>query len=72
MGRDPETRKNRKSDLELMRLTIPRRTYTLQHLDYVAECMKRVFDRRLDIRGLEFTYEAPVLRHFTSRFRIKV
>ncbi|HRY77141.1 MAG TPA: tryptophanase [Candidatus Izemoplasmatales bacterium] len=71
MGRDPETRKNRKSDMELMRLTIPRRTYTLQHLDYVAECLKKVYDRRQEIRGLEFTYEAPVLRHFTSRFRPK-
>ncbi|MGE0003425.1 MAG: tryptophanase, partial [Candidatus Izemoplasmatales bacterium] len=68
LGRDPDTGKNLKSDAEFMRLTIPRRTYTFEHLRYVAECVIRVYQRRNDIRGLKFTYESPILRHFTASF----
>ncbi len=64
--RDPVTRENRYSDLELLRLAIPRRTYTDNHIEYVAAALKNVFDRRNDItRGVEILKEAPVLRHFT-------
>lgn len=69
LGRDPDTHQNKKAPLELLRLTIPRRTYTFQHWDYVAEAFARVFERRHAIRGLSFDYESPVLRHFTSTFR---
>ncbi len=68
LGRDPETGKNRKSDQEFMRLTIPRRTYTFQHLEYVAETLIKVYQRRDKIKGLQFDYESPILRHFTSTF----
>jgi tryptophanase len=70
LGRDSHTGINRKADLELMRLTIPRRTYTFQHLEYVAQCLIRVYQRRDQIKGVRFTYESPILRHFTSTFEL--
>ena len=64
--RDPDTRVNRYPDLELVRLAIPRRTYTNNHMDYVAAGLKNVFDRRDQIKsGFEIVREAPILRHFT-------
>ncbi len=64
--RDPVTRENRYPDLELVRLAIPRRTYTNNHMDYVAAALINVFDRRNDIkRGVKIVKEAEVLRHFT-------
>lgn len=64
--RDPETRKNRYPDLELLRLAIPRRVYTNNHMDVVAAALKNVHDRRDSItRGLKITREAPIMRHFT-------
>lgn len=68
LGRDPLTHINRKADQEFMRLTIPRRTYTFQHLEYVAQTLIKVFERRNSIKGLKFDYESPILRHFTSTF----
>ena len=64
--RDPDTRKNRYPELELLRLAIPRRVYTNNHMDYVAATVKNVFDRRNEItKGLKIIKEAPILRHFT-------
>lgn len=68
-GRDPATGKDRHPDLELVRLAIPRRTYTQAHLDHVAAAVKRVWDRRADVRGMTFEKETPILRHFTSTFK---
>ena len=69
LGRDPDTRKNIQADKEFMRLTIPRRTYTMEHLRYVAECIINVYNNRKEIKGLEFTYESSILRHFTAKFK---
>lgn len=64
--RDPDTRENRYPELELLRLAIPRRTYTNSHMDVIAAALKNVFDRRDTItKGLVITHEAPILRHFT-------
>lgn len=69
LGRDPDTRENLESPLELMRLAIPRRTYTYAHLDVVADAVIEVYKNRDKLVGLEFEYEPPMLRHFTARLR---
>ena len=56
------------SMMELVRLAIPRRVYTQSHIDYVAEVIINVFNKRENIKGLRITYEAPTLRHFTAEF----
>jgi tryptophanase len=64
--RDPLTRENRFPELELVRLAIPRRTYTNNHMDYTAAAVKSVLDVSQNIRrGYRLTYEAPIMRHFT-------
>ena len=64
--RDPKTKENRFGGLDLLRLAIPRRTYTNNHMDVVAAALKNVFDRRDTItRGVKITWEAPIMRHFT-------
>ncbi|MBN2668642.1 MAG: tryptophanase [Bacteroidales bacterium] len=64
--RDPVTRENRYPDLELVRLAIPRRTYTNNHMDVIAVAVKNVFDRKDQIKkGVKIIKEAPIMRHFT-------
>lgn len=64
--RDPVTRENRYPELELVRLAIPRRTYTNNHMEYVAVALGNVFARRNEIkRGVKIVKEAPIMRHFT-------
>ncbi len=64
--RDPVTRLNRHPELELVRLAIPRRVYTDNHMDYVAVAICNVWERRNQItRGLTIKWEAPIMRHFT-------
>jgi tryptophanase len=72
LGRDPDTRENLKADKEFLRLTIPRRTYTFEHLNYVAECLINVAKRGKELKGLIFEYESPILRHFTAEFKVKI
>ena len=64
--RDPVTRENRYPILEFLRLAIPRRVYTNNHMDVVAVALKNVFDRRNQItNGFKILKEAPIMRHFT-------
>ena len=68
--RDPQTRKNRYPKLELVRLAIPRRTYTNNHMDYIAVAIKNVYDRRDEIKkGYHITWESEILRHFTVKLK---
>ncbi len=54
--------------LELVRLAVPRRVYSAAQLAYVAECVGRVYARRKEIRGMEYTHRPERLPHFTARF----
>lgn len=70
-GRDPKTGKNRRPKLELVRLTIPRRVYTQAHMDVTAEAVIELYNKRTQIKGLEFVYEPEYLRFFQARFKKK-
>ncbi|HEY6962446.1 MAG TPA: tryptophanase [Gaiellaceae bacterium] len=54
--------------LELVRLTIPRRVYTREHLDYVADVLETVLDHADEVPGLHMVYEPEELRFFQARF----
>jgi tryptophanase len=53
---------------ELVRLAIPRRTYTWSHLEYAVEVVARVWRRRRSIGGVAIEQAPEVLRHFSARF----
>ncbi len=64
--RDPVTRENRFGGLDLLRLAIPRRVYTDNHMNVVAAALKNIYDRRESItKGVDIVWEAELLRHFT-------
>ncbi len=68
--RDPVTRENRFDGLDLLRLAISRRVYTDNHMNVVAAALKNIYDRRESItKGLEITWEAELLRHFTVEMK---
>jgi len=54
--------------MDLVRLAIPRRTYTQSHVDYVIEVVRWVAERARDLPGYRIVEEPPALRHFTARF----
>lgn len=64
--RDPITRENRFNGLDLLRLAIPRRVYTDNHMRVIAAAIKNVYDRREEIKhGVRITWETELMRHFT-------
>src|SRR5215213_1693733 len=65
---DPDTGVWHYPKLELLRLAIPRRTYTQSHMDYVADSLAKIKWRADTVRGYTFTYAPELLRHFTARF----
>ena len=55
-------------ELELVRLAIPRRVYSREHLDYVCESIIRLYESKESIVGLKMTYDPGFLRHFNALF----
>ncbi len=66
-GRQPDG-SERPASLDLVRLAIPRRTYTQSHVDYVIEVCERVVRMAPELPGYRIVDEPPALRHFTARF----
>ena len=66
--RDPITRENRFDGNDFLRLAIPRRVYTNNHIDVIAVALKNIFDRKESItKGVKIVWEAPIMRHFTVK-----
>jgi tryptophanase len=59
------------SDLELVRLAVPRRVFTMSHYQYATDRLRWLYQHRSMIGGLEFYEEPPVLRFFAGRMRAK-
>jgi tyrosine phenol-lyase len=55
------------ADMELLRLAVPRRVFTLSQIKYVIDRLSWLYDNRMLIGGLRFTYEPPVLRFFMGK-----
>jgi tryptophanase len=70
MDRDEEGR-DVPSDLELVRLAVPRRVYTMSHYQYVADRLEWLYKNRRLVGGLDFYEEPPVLRFFAGRLKPK-
>lgn len=66
--RDPNSRQERPPRMELLRLAIPRRVYTNNHIDVVVWGLQQIWAKRNSYKGLKIKYEAPIMRHFTATF----
>ena len=55
------------SDLELTRVAIPRRVYTISHIEYAVDRINWLYKHREYIKGLKFVFEPPVLRFFLGK-----
>ena len=66
---DPDSGEIVYPKLELVRLAIPRRTYTQSHMDYVTGTLARIAKRARTLRGYKFAYAPELLRHFTAKFQ---
>lgn len=65
--KDKKSGKENFPKLEMVRLSIPRRVYTLSHISYVVDALSEIYQKREKIRGLKIVEQEPPLRHFTAR-----
>jgi tryptophanase len=66
MERD-EDRNEVYSDLELARLAVPRRVYTMSHIEFAVDRLAWLYEHRDLIGGLKFVEEPPILRFFFGK-----
>jgi len=66
-ARNPETGEESAGPRELVRLAIPRRTYTQSHMDYVIEVVIKAFEQRDSLPAYRIVEQAPFLRHFSAK-----
>jgi tryptophanase len=66
-GRQPDG-SEQAAPMDLVRLAIPRRSYTQSHIDFAIEVVEKVFSKRDSLRGLKIVEEPKALRHFSARF----
>ena len=67
LGRRPDG-KEKFPEMELVRLAVPRRVYSMAQLGYVASIFKLIADKKDLVKPLRITYQSNVLRHFTAEF----
>ena len=65
---DPASGEERQAPHELVRLAIPRRTYTQSHIDYVIEALGEIARQKDRLRGVRITWQPAALRHFSAAF----
>ncbi len=65
-GQDPSTGEERRARLELVRLAIPRRVYTTMHINYVAQSILDLYEKRDSLKGMRIVKAPPILRHFSA------
>ncbi|MBM4116484.1 tryptophanase [bacterium] len=65
-GKDPATGAERTARLELVRLAIPRRVYTTMHMNYVAQAILDLYQKRASLQGMRIVKAPPFLRHFSA------
>jgi len=68
-GRDPQSGEIVPAPMELVRLAVPRRVYTDNHMEYVARVVAAVHARRSRIKGVRLSYAPQKLRHFLAHFQ---
>lgn len=66
-GRHPDGSEH-PAPMDLVRLAIPRRTYTQSHAEYIVEVFAELATDVRNLRGLKIIDEPPAMRHFTAKF----
>ncbi len=65
---DPDTGEIIYPEMELVRLALPRRTYTQSHLDYVVNVLAEIYEHREELKGFRIVKAPRLMRHFTATF----